>query len=374
MNLNFSKISFILLFLSLVIKIKSEIIQAKIFYDKDWTICKSDQAFYYRLCGWDNEKHLFEGDFSDYLLNDTKIVQGKYEQGKKNGTFIFYYESGLEKIRTFFKYDTPDDLWFWYFPNKQLNFKIKFEQEQFRFIELNDENGNSLFNIEYKFTLEFQNDRLNTNTQIKGIIDHGLKEGKWIIVNNNRTLGYDLYKKDKYIKTKLENGIYSQNKRIINISIFIPYSIFACERLNYNVDVTETDYPFLSDLLNSGWEPIESAFGIIGDSSIFQIERKPMYKGGVEGLNKTISLNLKLTIEYFEKCRNFGYAYYQILIDEKGSVIKKEIISSPDKIITEIALKSLDFLERFKPAYNNGIPIKSKFISRIKFEKTKIIR
>ncbi len=102
MNIAKLKISVLILFISFAIKAKSEILQVKIYYNKNWTICKSDKAYYYRICLWYNEKHVFEGEFADYLLNETKIVQGKYEQGKKSGEFIFYYETGEEKIRASF--------------------------------------------------------------------------------------------------------------------------------------------------------------------------------------------------------------------------------------------------------------------------------
>ncbi len=362
------------MFISFSTKVKSEIVQVKIFYDKDWIICKSDKASFYRLCGWDNEKKIFEGGFSDYLMNDIKIVEGNYYQGRKNGLFIFYFDSGIEKLRASFKDDSPIDLWSWYYPNKQLNYSIKFKSDDFHFLEINDDSGKSLLSMKYEFVFSFQNDKINPNMQIKGVLENKMREGNWIIINNNKTLGYDIYKNDKYIKTAVDNEIQSQNEKLINNSLFVPYSIFACESFSINDDISEEDYPFLSSILPPSWKPIDSAVGIIGDSSVLQIEIKPMYRGGMNGLNKSILSNLRLTREFVENCPKYGYAYYEIIIDEDGNVVDKNIIRSPHEIITKIALESLNSIQQFRPAYNNGKPIKSKIISRIKFEKPSIIR
>jgi len=84
--------------------------------------------------------------------------------------------------------------------------------------------------------------------------------------------------------------------------------------------------------------------------------------------------NVRLTRVFIENCPKYGYAYYEIVIDENGNIINKDIIRSPHKIITEIALESLNSIQQFKPAYNDGKPIKSKLTSRIKFERPGIIR
>ena len=371
MNSKFLQVGFILLSFSLSLKVKSEIIQVKIFFDKNWSICKSDKASYYRLCGWNTIDQFFEDVFSDYLLNGTKIVQGKYEKGKKKGEFIFYNETGSEKIRGAFKNDNPDSLWTWYYPNNKINYKISFNQDEFDFLEINDVDGNSVLSEKYFFKFKFQNDNSNSNFQITGIIENKLKEGKWKIINNTKEVGFDLYENGKCVKTVSENSFNIIPSRVINNALFVPFSIYASEKLEIDYDVSDTDYPFSSRL--SPWKPIESAFGIIGDSVLVVFDNKPKYLGGIDGLNKTIFNSVKLSREYLENCRQFGFAYFEIIIDENGEVINKIIIKSPDNIITKIALNSLSHIGRFKPAYQNGKPIKSKLTSRIKFERPRIL-
>ena len=366
MNSKFLKIGFVLLSLSLSLNIKCETIQVEIFFDKNWNICKSEKAFYFRLCGWNTTDQFFEGEFSDYLLNGTKIVQGKYEQGKKNGEFIFYYESGSEKIKGTFKDDRPDSLWSWYYPNNKNELKIFFNQDEFDIIDVNDDEGNSVLNEMYNFSYKFQNDDSNSNFSIMGTIDNKLKEGKWKIMNNMDELGFDLYKNGQHIKTVYGNNTTGSVVRVINNNLFVPYSIYACEKLEFDEYVSDTDYPIFSSRF-SQWKPIETALGIIGDSVLFQIDVKPRYVGGIDGIHRTLRENLKLTLEY-DNCKQFGYAYFELEIDENGDIIKKTILRSPDEIITEIALTSLNYIGRFKPAINEGKTIKSKFTSRMKFE------
>ena len=113
--------------------------------------------------------------------------------------------------------------------------------------------------------------------------------------------------------------------------------------------------------------------GLIGDSVIVQMDNKPMYIGGLETLNKTIAQNVDLPTEAFENKMNWGYVYYQIVIDENGDVVEKKILKSPDRLLNNVLLSALNHLERFKPAYYKGHPIKSQVSSRVSFEKPRVI-
>lgn len=350
-----------------------ETIKVKIFFDTEWKICKENDAKYYRICNWDNEKNYFDGAFSDYMINGSKIIEGNYENGKKNGLFIFYYESGIEFTRGEFNNDIPMGKWIWRYPNGVVHFSINFENDDFKFIEFFDENGNDIFSNKIKFSYTFQNDIKNQNMLIDGYIINKKKEGKWYIINNNEKIGFDQYKSDRLIKSKVKDSYININVKLINNLLFIPYSVYACEKFNLKNDISIDDYPFLSSYIKNVWRPIESALGILEDSTIIEPDIKPMYIDGIEGINKTISQNLILNVEYVSKCKHFGWAYYEITIDEFGNIIEHKILKSPDSIITELALKSIKSLNQFKPAYHNGKPIKSKFSSRILFREPRSI-
>ena len=54
---------------------------------------------------------------------------------------------------------------------------------------------------------------------------------------------------------------------------------------------------------------------------------------------------------------------------EKGFIVDKKITKSPDNLLNDIALSSLNSLGQFRPAFHNGHPVKSKISSRIQFVK-----
>lgn len=366
------KIIVILLISLFAYQVKGEKTHVIIYFDKNWVVCKPEDASYYRKCDWDNELNYYDGEFTDYLINDTKISQGSYTKGKKEGDFNFFFESGNNKITGYFKDNKPDSLWCWYYPGNKLSYKIKFSSDQFEIKEVVDTSGNTLLNETYRFTFDFQNDSLNPDMKIVGKIENSKKEGKWKVMSKNKMLGFDLYKGGKYLKTNFICAIPSNSYgKIINNDLFIPYSLFACEKLDLKNNITDEDYPFLS--YRFPWEPIELAYGIIGDSTLYQIDTKPMYIGGIKGLNRAIANNAHLTIDIIENCEHWGYVYYEMIIDKNGRIQDTRIIKTPDIRFTKIILKSFENLKSFKPAYHMSMPIKSKFTSRVKFMKPTVI-
>lgn len=367
-----SKIVVLILLLTFSMNVFGENIKFKIYFDKNWLVCKPEKAVYYRTGVWDTENKIYVGEFSDCLINNAGICHGNYENGQKNGIFNFYYESGTLKTSGKFKNDQPDSEWTWYYPNNNVQFKMNFTQDDFEIVALNDSSGNSILENSTEFIFSFQNDTTNTMMDIRGSLKNKKKDGNWSIVQNGNTIATDIYRGDRYVKSNTFN-VASQvtNKKIINKFLFVPYSIYACEELNLNKNISETEYPFL--IYRFPWAPIDLAVGLIGDSVIIQIDNKPMYIGGWEALNKAIAQNVNLPTEAFESKMNWGYVYYQIVIDENGDVIEKKIIKSPDILLNNVLISALNHLERFKPAYYKGHPIKSQISSRVSFAKPSVI-
>jgi antitoxin component YwqK of YwqJK toxin-antitoxin module len=368
MNKKLFNSGIILLLLSISINAKSENIIIKIYFDNNWMVCKNDKATYYRICSWDTVGNFYDGEFSDYLINNIKINQGTYETGKKKGIFNFYYETGSLKTNAFFKDDKPDSIWNWYYPTNQLHFKIFFEKDDFKIVALNDVDGKSILETPAEFIFGFQNDTINTNMEIKGTIRNKEKDDDWSILLDGKPIAIDTYRRGKYLKSiVIDVNPPSTNQRIINNLLFVPFSISACEELRLNEEISELDYPFLS--YRFPWQPIEVAVGLVGDSSLYQIDKKPLYIGGMEAIYKTIGLNLNLTGNAVCYAKNWGWLYYEITIDENGTIIDKNILKSPDILFNDIALSALNYLGKFRPAYHNGHAIKSKISSRILFQK-----
>ena len=179
----------------------AENIKIKICFDKNWMVCKSEKAVYYRIGVWDTEINMYTGEFSDYLVNGTGICHGNYENGQKNGIFNFFYETGSLKTSGKFKDDQPVDEWTWYYPNKNVQLKMNFNHDDYEIVALNDSSGISVLEKTTEFVFSFQNDTTNTLMNIKGTLKNKKKEGIWSIVQNGNTLGSDIYRGDRYLRS-----------------------------------------------------------------------------------------------------------------------------------------------------------------------------
>ena len=342
--------------------------KVKIFFDKNWEICKSENATYYRICDWDINLNYYNGKFNDFQLDKTMVAQGFYENRKKNGSFIFYHDNGAKKLEAVFNDDEPNGTWVWYFQNEQVHFKINFTKMEFDVTEIYNTSGKPILGDDYLFTYASLNYFGDNSIYIEGKLINGLKEGKWKVFMSNKNVGYDLFKKGDYVKSKYNINVPSAvNAKVINSFLFIPNSIIECEKMNLNDGITEDDYSFLNFLFP--WEPIDKANGIVNGSMIFEPDQKPMYFHGIKNLYHDVGRNTRLGREAMKYCKNWGYVYYELILDEEGNVIEKNILKSPDKLLSKVQLSALEGIGKFKPAYHDGKPIKSRILLRQKYTK-----
>lgn len=345
----------------------AEIIQTKIFYNNDWVIVEQDQAVFYRVCNWDTEKNYYDGKFSDYLVNGTKIQEGQYQDMQKNGEFVFYHETGNERLKAQFTNNLPVGTWQWNYPDGSKHFSLLFKGDDFQVLEMYNNRGERISDKDFKFKYEFKNDDINDNLKIEGAIKNGKKEGKWKVSGKGNSLGYDIYKNGEHIKTVFDEGISSRaGEKIVNYTLFIPYSVYGTDEIRLSKHVLDDTYPFLSSY--SKWEELKIAFGLIGDSVLTTIDQKPRYWGGLRGLNKRLASTIRISPDSQMNCKNWGYVYYEILIDKNGNIESTKITKSPDERLSKNVLDALRFVEKCRPAIHNGQAIKSKFTSRIKLQ------
>lgn len=369
MNWKLTTSVFLIFLVSTPIIAKSE--KIKIFFDKDWMICKPENAAFYRIGNWNDNLDFYDREFADFHMNNSLVTRGNYENKNKSGLFTFYDENGAKKLVAIFTDDKPSGIWNWYFPNEQIHFKIEFEDDEFNIIELNSFNGNSILENETVFTHASLNYFENYSLLIEGKLVNGQKDGKWKTFLNRKNLGYDLYKDGKFIKSRYNVEVPSKAKpKVVNNFLFIPKSITEIEKLNLRISVTDSDYHFLSFMFP--WEEIEVAAGLAQDSNVFVPDQKPMYLYGMKGLVNDISMNMILGMEVIKHCKNWGIVYYELILDENGKIVEKNILKTPDEMLSKIQLESLKYIEDFKPAYHEGSPVKSRILMRQKYTKPTI--
>lgn len=340
----------------------------KVFFDKDWTICKPENAMFYRIGNWNDNLKFYDGEFTDFQLNNSIVAHGNYKNKYKNGLFIFYDENGAKKLEATFTDDKPSGIWNWYFPNEQINYKLEFQDDEFKIVALNNFNGKSILEKETIFTYASLNYFENYSLLIEGKLINGEKDGKWKSFLNRKSLGYDLYKDGEFIKSKYNVEIPSTAKpKVVNNYLFVPKSIIEIEKLKFSIEVTESDYHFLSFLFP--WEAIIGAKAITGDMNVFEPDIRPMYFNGLNGLNHDIARGTRYGIDVIKYCKNWGYIYYELILDESGDVVEKNILKSPDKMLNSVLLRSLEGIGEFKPAIHNSKAVKSKVLLRAHYKK-----
>ncbi|MFT3911523.1 MAG: hypothetical protein QM737_19015 [Ferruginibacter sp.] len=119
-----------------------------IYYSQFWKICEQPVASYYRagILASFNDKWYYTGEVKDYKMDNTLIMEGKYnEDGIKDGEYKFYYPDG--KLMAKGKYDNGmfAEKWTWYYPNGNEEAIMDFSQKQnqIEIVKFTDSAGNT---------------------------------------------------------------------------------------------------------------------------------------------------------------------------------------------------------------------------------------
>jgi len=102
------------------------------------------------------------------------------------------------------------------------------------------------------------------------------------------------------------------------------------------------------------------------DNGFSLVEKFAMYPNGVEGISQHIAENLK----YPEKAKSEnieGEVIIQYTVDTCGSVINIQVVQSVNPILDIEAIKVIQKMEKWKPAYQNGKPIMSTYKQSFNF-------
>lgn len=95
-------------------------------------------------------------------------------------------------------------------------------------------------------------------------------------------------------------------------------------------------------------------------------EQMPEFPGGVEGLKRYISKNIR----YPKKIRKAGVEGRVVLmfvINKDGSVINEKIVKSLDKACDEEALRLVRSMPKWKPGLQEGKPVKVMYTLPVTF-------
>src|SRR4051812_30600778 len=91
-----------------------------LYYDIHWNLVHKQHALFYRVAHLNREQISFQGGVSDYLLaNQQVLMEGNYQQGRKEGLFTFYHINGLVASTGVYKNNQRSGRWQYFYPNQQ---------------------------------------------------------------------------------------------------------------------------------------------------------------------------------------------------------------------------------------------------------------
>jgi len=321
-----------------------------LYFDRNWKLCTAKNASYTRVI-LVKENLNFEGDFTDTNQHGVVVTEGVYSNHKKNGKFTFRYENGQEHIKGSYQNDEPMGTWVFYYPSGLVKHKIEFIDDEFVFLELNAENGTSLLNKPF-LIWEYP---YSNGTVLKGELNFGQKNGKWNLIENGKTIGYQVYKNGKFKKTFETLFKTFTKNRLLSNRIFTPLYITYSEQLNISTEISQLDYPFLKELPSYG--SLGDSVGIQDGEIIMALDSPPLFLGGKERFNQIIRENIRPTREMNG---HKGKVLIEIYINENGDAYKLRKLRSDNEILDAEVIRLAKLILEWKPAIFNGKAIESK--------------
>lgn len=303
----------------------------KFYFNESFKLTCENNADYYSTLHFNPYHFVLEDSLKIYFSKDKKLhLKGFYENGYKEGEFIWYYASGTVKSIGYYDDDKRVGTWRNYYKNGQLNKEIVYENELPFLKSFYLENGAQLvYDGEGTFMDEIPVFNSPKNIQkIKGTIKDGLMDGKWNMYIKNTIIASEYFENKTFIKgvslTKANPSEYTDT--------------YFCTFLE---TVFLEKIRFESDLY-CGVRPGGSKIQFYTD--LFESIKKNYIKSE---LSKEISN---------------GWFFIKISYDSKGTIILPEIISNQSDEINNKLLALLYKTKKEYVCYNVDVLISIAFV------------
>ncbi len=217
-----------------------------IFYNKDWHITMRAEAVYFRKGIWNKTENFFIGKVSDYSLKDSMLVSSvEYEPGlNKGGIYRAFYPNGNKRAEGKFANNRMEGRWSFFYENGSLRYVVDFVDDYFKFLILNDEQGNDVLSLS-KASFDLS---LSKFISLKGAFESGKRNKNWTLEASGDKLIQEKYKDGIFV-----HGYFFKNGERISLSsselrsvIFMPTRIAVTERLMFDDNASSAKYPFIS--------------------------------------------------------------------------------------------------------------------------------
>lgn len=186
----------------------------RFYYDDNYYLVDKNCTFkaFERLASFDVKSSQFDGRFTDYNTRGNIVMEGAYENGKKEGIFQAYHPNGALKWETHFVNDRPKGRWAYYYPDGRPMLTVLFDSTSARIITFTDQRGRQRVkdgNGMYEFKVPFQgyNPYGYPFLKHRGRLKDGLPHGYWQVFFQTEGNQSELIAEEQYQNGLLEEGM-----------------------------------------------------------------------------------------------------------------------------------------------------------------------
>lgn len=367
-----------IILISILLIISSKASSQKIavtYYDSALLLTIKEFGQFYRVGIIDTNRYQYYGEVKDYYMNGKLQMKGKFRANIKIDTFYFYYPSGKLITKGAYQNNLRHGIWINYHENGTIKDKVIFKGDFICAIESITENGvQKMTNGTGDWEITYYNDLNELITEeitLKGSFKDSLRHGVWNFYKKNVMIGPERvsnpkrlecteeYDKGRFVKGKYYwEGVGVQEiGRPIKEVLPETRKFTNLETWKASKYASIESYPFLKFLPKV-------------DSTVFPVDKKAEFPGGIDSLTKVLTKNTKFSKSYIlsQKSR---IVWFNILIDESGELKimvdhNKTIASSPgNQVFHEQILKTISKLPNWTPATRGSKYVKNYFVMSI---------
>lgn len=281
-----------------------------IYFDKNWQLCRQEQAMYYRNTNVINIENP-TGSFTDYYMNTRPYRSGRFVNSKKYGAFVYYHENGGVESRGIFENDKKKGEWQYFYTDGSLKQIIIYQEGRSYVYSYWDESG--IRKVDQGTGLyQTEKDYISGTLREEGKLLDFEKTGTWKGFTSQGTLFYE----EKYKNGNLIEG--------------------------YSFDSAGNKVSYTQKIIQAG--PAEGVHEFY-----YFINQKIKYPN----LAQTNSIEGKVLLEFD--------------ISQEGDILNTKTISSPHELLSKEALRVVNMYDKWKAGQEMGQPVRMSFIVSINF-------
>jgi MORN repeat variant len=351
------------------------------YYNFRWEVCQKPFYSSYRIGNVvPNPVLHYKGDVRDFYENDTKQMEGSYnDKGSRDGTFLFYYPNGKLEARGNFNNGVMAGSWSFYHPNGKIKLKTynKENDPLFTVMEAGDSTG-KLTVKNGTGTFEFTLIDLDEEWPyiVAGQMDHGQRSGTWKyfagVMRTDRPAYEEVYEKGK-LKTR---NLYSKNvtERLENNKIPpLMHPVFT--RLPVMESFHFDDTKAVADLKELSQEVEgDMAYGNTRDAfgAFKKVEIEASYPGDTRSWHKFLERTLRPEVGWEDlpkKITTFTQTVWvQFIVCTDGTVCEIQTMNHVLPSLKKEAERVIGLSGKWLPATKNGKAVKAYRKQPITFE------